>query len=216
MQTMAFAHKPRKPCRLLALGDSYTIGEGVPALARWPEQWAGLCNAHGARIKRPVEIVAQTGWTTDELLAAISAQSALVGYDFATLQIGVNNQYRGWPLAPFENEFCQLLDTALNAVAGKRQQVQVLSIPDWGQTPFGAGCGRDLAQVSAEIKAFNTASQGLCASRGIAWLDITELTRSHSQERRMHAEDGLHPSAAMYRLWAETLLCTGKFGKLGS
>jgi lysophospholipase L1-like esterase len=216
MHTMAFARNPRKPCRLLALGDSYTIGEGVPATARWPEQWASLCNARGARIKRPVEIVAQTGWTTDELLTAISAQSALGGYDFATLQIGVNNQYRGWPLAPFESEFNQLLDIAVAAVDGQRQQVQVLSIPDWGQTPFGEVCGRDLAQVSAEIKTFNAASQSLCASRGIAWLDITELTRAHSANRQMHAEDGLHPSRAMYRLWAESLLCTGKFGKLGS
>lgn len=213
---MAFAHKPRKPCRLLALGDSYTIGESVPSTERWPEQWARLCNARGGRIKRPVEIVAKTGWTTDELLAAIFAQPALGGYDFATLQIGVNNQYRGWPLAPFESEFCQLLDIALEAVAGRRQNVQVLSIPDWGKTPFGAGCGRDLAQVSAEIQAFNTASQSLCLSRDIAWLDITELTRSHSHDLRMHAEDGLHPSAAMYRLWAESLLCTGKFGKLSS
>jgi lysophospholipase L1-like esterase len=216
MQTMTFARNPRKPFRLLALGDSYTIGESVPGTARWPEQWALRSRARGIRIQRPVEIIAQTGWTTDELLAAISAQSALVGYDFVTLQIGVNNQYRGWPLAPFEAEFEQLLCIASAAVAGNRQRVQVLSIPDWGQTPFGVGCGRDLAQVSAEINAFNAASQGLCERHQIAWLDITEVTRKHSANPKMHAEDGLHPSAAMYRLWAEALLCTGKFGKLGT
>jgi lysophospholipase L1-like esterase len=131
-----------------------------------------------------------------------------------TLLIGVNNQYRGRDLENFRREFNALLDTAGAAVDHRPERVQVLSIPDWGQTPFGAACGRDLSQVGAEIDAFNGVIAGVCGERGIALLDITGLTRRHSADSRMHAEDGLHPSAAMYRLWAEALLCTGKFGRL--
>lgn len=175
-----------------------------------------MCNRRGGRIQRPVNCIAQTGWTSDELLAALAAHAPLLGYDLATIQIGVNNQYRGWPLARFELEFTELLRIATAAVAGNPARVQVLSIPDWGQTPFGKSCGRDLAQVSAEINAFNGASQKRCSTLGVAWLDITELTRRCSANPLMHAGDGLHPSAALYRLWAETLLCTGKFGRLAT
>jgi lysophospholipase L1-like esterase len=200
--------------RLLALGDSYTIGEAVPPEQRWVEQWAGLMQAEGYAIARPVRVIAQTGWTTDELTQAIIEAEPIGSWDLVTLLIGVNNQYRGRDLENFRREFNALLDTAGAAVDHRPERVQVLSIPDWGQTPFGAACGRDLSQVGAEIDAFNGVIAGVCGERGIALLDITGLTRRHSADSRMHAEDGLHPSAAMYRLWAEALLCTGKFGRL--
>ena len=199
---------------LLALGDSYTIGEAVPPEQRWVEQWAGLMQAEGHAIARPVRVIAQTGWTTDELAQAIIEAEPIGSWDLVTLLIGVNNQYRGRDLENFRREFNTLLDTASAAAGHRPERVQVLSIPDWGQTPFGAACGRDLSQVGAEIDAFNGVIAGVCGERGIALLDITGLTRQHSADSRMHAEDGLHPSAAMYRLWAQALLCTGKFGRL--
>lgn len=199
---------------LLALGDSYTIGEAVAPDQRWVEQWADLMQAEGHAVARPVRVIAQTGWTTDELALAILAAEPLGAWDLVTLLIGVNNQYRGRDVEIFLREFNTLLDTAMAAVAGRPERIQVLSIPDWGQTPFGAACGRDIALVSAEIDAYNRAIAQRCTARGIALLDVTTLTREHSANPDMHAEDGLHPSAAMYRLWAEALLCTGKFGRL--
>jgi lysophospholipase L1-like esterase len=200
--------------RLLALGDSYTIGEGVAESARWPEQFARLCNAEGGSIEQPVTVIAQTGWTSDELLSAIASGPPLRAYDLVSVLIGVNNQYRGWPLPRFLAELRQLLEIAEQAVSGRRGNIQVLSIPDWGRTPFGTACGRDLAVVSAEIDAFNHASRDLCQSMAIAWHDITELTRKHQHDPCMHAPDGLHPSGSMYALWAESLHCTGIFGRL--
>jgi hypothetical protein len=108
-----------------------------------------------------------------------------------------------------------LAETACRLSRHGAGRVQVLSIPDWGQTPFGAGCGRDLGQVSREIDEFNACAETVCSSLGIAYLDITGLTRRHNTENNMHAVDGLHPSARMYELWAKALLFTGKFGRLG-
>jgi lysophospholipase L1-like esterase len=200
--------------RYLALGDSYTIGESVDPVQRWPEQWARLANAQGARIEQPVTVIAQTGWTTDELLQGIEASDPAGPWDLVSLLIGVNNQYRGRSLENFGREYAQLAETAIHLARGEAGRVQALSIPDWGQTPFGAGCGRDITQISLEIDAFNGCAEAVCESRGIAFLDITSLTRLHSADPHMHAEDGLHPSAQMYQLWAKALLFTGKFGRL--
>ena len=200
--------------RLLALGDSYTIGESVAPEARWPEQWAAAMAAAGHGIERPVRVIAQTGWTTDELAAEIARQMPLGQWDLVTLLVGVNNQYRGRPLDEYRGQFDALLETAIELAGGRPDHVQVLSIPDWGQTPFGAASGRDLAAVTREIDAFNAAGRDVCDRHAVAFLDITGLTRARSRDPAMHAADGLHPSAAMYRLWAEALLCTGKFGRL--
>ena len=200
--------------RLLALGDSYTIGESVQPAERWVEQWAAAMTAAGHAIEQPVRVIAQTGWTTDELADEIARQMPLGQWDLVTLLIGVNNQYRGRPVGEYRGEFDALLETAIGLAGGRPGHVQVLSIPDWGQTPFGAASGRDLAAVTREIDAFNTGARDLCDRHAVAFLDITGLTRAHSRDPAMHAADGLHPSAAMYRLWAEALLCTGKFGRL--
>ena len=200
--------------RLLALGDSYTIGESVAPEARWPEQWAAAMAAAGHGIERPVRVIAQTGWTTDELAAEIARQMPLGQWDLVSLLVGVNNQYRGRPLDEYRSQFDALLETAIELAGGRPDHVQVLSIPDWGQTPFGAASGRDLAAVTREIDAFNAAGRDVCDRHAVAFLDITGLTRARSRDPAMHAADGLHPSAAMYRLWAEALLCTGKFGRL--
>lgn len=200
--------------RLLALGDSYTIGESVPPEDRWVAQWAEAMTAAGHAIERPVHVIAQTGWTTDELAAEIARRMPLGQWDLVTLLVGVNNQYRGRSVDEYRGEFDALLETAVDLAGGRADHVQALSIPDWGQTPFGAASGRDLGAVGREIDAFNAAARERCERRAVAFLDITGLTRAHSREPAMHADDGLHPSAALYRLWAEALLCTGKFGKL--
>lgn len=200
--------------RVIALGDSYTIGEAVAPEQRWVEQWARLMSASGSAIASPVTVIAKTGWTGDELLQGIREHDPLTEFDLATLLIGVNNQYRGQALDDYRQQFAELLAIAGSAVGGRAACVQVLSIPDWGQTPFGRVCGRDLQAVSAEIDAFNTAAESLCRARGVAFLDITGLTRKHHADPAMHAIDGLHPSAAMYGLWAGALHCTGTFGRL--
>lgn len=199
--------------RILALGDSYTIGEAVPERDRWVEQWADLMQAEGHAMARPATVIAKTGWTTDELLQAIREHGALPRFELVTLLIGVNNQYRGRSVENYRNEFTELLDIA-HAAAGHAGRVQVLSIPDWGQTPFGLQSGRSLNAVSAEIDAFNQAAETVCRRHGVAFLDITGLTRARHADPAMHAADGLHPSAAMYGLWAGALLCTGTFGRL--
>jgi lysophospholipase L1-like esterase len=201
--------------RYLALGDSYTIGESVTPDQRWPEQWARMANETGSNILQPVTVVAQTGWTTDELMQGIATAGLSGCWDLVSLLIGVNNQYRGRSLENFSAEFRQLAETAIHLSHDGARRVQALSIPDWGQTPFGEGCGRDRRQISLEIDAFNGSARAVCESLDIAFLDITELTRRHSRESGMHAEDGLHPSAQMYHLWAKALLLTGKFGRLG-
>lgn len=211
----ALTNRSESTLRFLALGDSYTIGESVDPDQRWSEQWARMVNTQGGNILQPVTVIAQTGWTTDELMRGIEAVDPPGSWDLVSLLIGVNNQYRGRSLENFEAEFRQLAETAIGLSREGAQGVQALSIPDWGQTPFGAGCGRDRRQISLEIDAFNVCAGTVCASLDIAFLDITALTRRHSKETGMHAEDGLHPSAQMHHLWAKALLFTKKFGRLG-
>ena len=140
--------------KYLALGDSYTIGEGIAETDRWPEQWAQRMNEHGHAIEQPVRIIAKTGWTTDELLQAIDDAGEIGTYQYVSLLIGVNNQYRGWSIDEFKTEFMQLAEKAIYLAVNKPQHVFVLSIPDWGQTPFGQSSGRDTSQISQEIDSF--------------------------------------------------------------
>lgn len=190
----------------LALGDSYTIGEGVAEHERWPEQWASLMAKHGHPIKQPVHIIAKTGWTTGELLQAIDAEGDIGTWDYVSLLIGVNNQYRGQSIDKYKVEFKQLANLAIDFAKNKPEQVLVLSIPDWGQTPFGQASGRDICQISLEIDTFNREAQEICQSLLLKFWDITTITRENSHNPLMHASDGLHPSGQMYQLWANTLL----------
>lgn len=189
----------------LALGDSYTIGEGATEGARWPVQLAHRLRAEGIALAKP-QIVAQTGWTTDELSAAMDAASLAPPYGFVSLLIGVNNQYRGRDLDNYRREFAALLGRAVALAGDRTDRVLVLSIPDWGATPFGRECGRDLARVSAELDAYNAANRDECARRGVAWVDVTAVSREKADEAEYVTGDGLHPSAAMYREWAALAL----------
>lgn len=194
-----------RPVRYLALGDSYTIGEGIDADGRWPVQLARALREGGVALDDP-EIIAATGWTTDELSAAIDVAQPPAGFDLVSLLVGVNNQYRGRDVAEYRAQFEALLARA-TALAGDRPgRVLVLSIPDWGVTPFAIASGRDRDRIARELDAFNAAAQAACEARGIAFVDITAASRTHGGEPAMLADDGLHPSAAMYAQWTRLAL----------
>ncbi len=188
------------PLSYLALGDSYTIGESVPESGRWPVQLAAALSADGIAVASP-RIIAATGWSTDELAAAMDAAEPLGTQDLVSLLIGVNNQYRGRDVADYRAEFHALLLRAIALANGRPQRVLVLSIPDWGTTPFAQASGRDTAQIACELDAYNTAAASECAAQGAAFVDITPLSRQLSPQPGMLADDGLHPSAAHYTHW---------------
>lgn len=191
--------------RYLALGDSYTIGEGVAEGERWPVLLAQQLRADGIPLAPP-RIIATTGWTTDELSAAMDAAEPLGEWDLVSLLIGVNNQYRGRPVADFAAEFAGLLDRALALAGGRPERVVVLAIPDWGVTPFAEG--RDRASIAAALDAYNAAKRALCERRGVAFVDITGVSRRLGADPAMLAADGLHPGASLYREWMLATLPT--------
>jgi lysophospholipase L1-like esterase len=190
------------PVPYLALGDSYTIGEGVESTGRWPMQLAAALRADGVAIEDP-RIIARTGWTTHELSSAIDAAEPLDDdYGLVTLLIGVNNQYRGRDLDEYRHEFAVLLERAIGFAGRRADRVVVLAIPDWGVTPFAAQSGRDIPAIARELDAYNAAAAKICANRGVAFVDIAPLSRERGAESAMLAGDGLHPSAMMYAEWA--------------
>lgn len=185
----------------LALGDSYTIGEAVEPAERWPVRLSARLRDRGIPIADP-EIIARTGWTTAELAAALQAATLQPPYRLVTLLIGVNDQYRG--LAPddaYRARFERLLARAVDLAAKDPARLLVLSIPDWGVTPFAAG--RDRLRVAAEIDAFNAINESAARAAGAAWLDVTPISREAARDPALVAPDGLHPSAAMYERWVE-------------
>lgn len=189
------------PVQYLALGDSYTIGESVEPEGRWPLQLVAALRADGVVIDDP-RIIARTGWTTDELSSAIDAAAPLGDdYGLVTLLIGVNNQYRGRTVDEYAREFALLLERAIGFAGRRADRVVVLAIPDWGVTPFAARSGRDTAAIARELDAYNAAAAKLCAQRGVAFVDIAPVSRARGAEPAMLADDGLHPSAAMYTEW---------------
>jgi len=189
--------------RILSLGDSYTIGEAVGEHERWPVRLAAELRAQGIGVADPV-LIAKTGWTTDELSLGIDAASPSGPFDVVTLLIGVNNQYRGRPAAEYREQFRALLDRAVAFARGEAGRVIVLSIPDWGVTPFAVG--RDRAQIAADIDAFNAINREESLHRGSQYVDVTPVSRKADADPSLIATDGLHPSGAMYALWADLAL----------
>jgi len=198
--TAEAASGSRPALRYLALGDSYTIGESVADEGRWPNQLVHRLRESGITIDAP-RIIATTGWTTDELAAAMDAAEPLGDWDFVSLLIGVNNQYRGRSVDDYRGEFTGLLKRAIRLAGNRPRRVLVLAIPDWGVTPFAEG--RDRAQIARELDAYNAAKREICAQHGVAFVDIAPVSRRRGAEPAMVAADGLHPSAALYALWAE-------------
>ena len=189
----------------LALGDSYTIGEAVKQTESFPYQLQSILKNQNINVANP-KIIATTGWTTDELQAAIKKENLTGSYSFVTLLIGVNNQYRGYPLTTYKKEFSELLQTAINYAGGNKSRVFVVSIPDWGATPFGKNSGRNPQTIASEIDNFNAANQEITLAAGINYTNITQASRNATTDISLIADDGLHPSAKMYSQWAGALL----------
>ena len=191
---------PSAESRYLALGDSYTIGESVPAKDRFPVQLA-------RRLRRgEPEIIARTGWTVDELNRGIDAAGPRGTYALVTLLIGVNDQYRGGTAEAYRPAFAAMLRRAVGFAGGEAKRVVVVSIPDWGATPFADG--RDRAAIGAAIDQFNAINRDEALRAGAKYVDITPISRRAAGDRSLTAGDGLHPSGAMYGLWAEAIALT--------
>lgn len=191
----------------LALGDSYTIGEGVGLEDRYPMQLVREWNKT-AKIPFTVPlIIAKTGWTVDELEAGIHATpTAAEGYDLVTLLIGVNNQYRGRTVESFAEDFEKMLQRAISFARGNKSRVIVLSIPDWSVTPFATQKAVDPDQVAKSINAYNRIKKEICNKQGIQFIDITDEYRMQGGLPEGVVEDQLHPSKLIYGEWTMKLL----------
>tara|TARA_B100000965_G_scaffold406843_1_gene449508 strand:- start:4671 stop:5318 length:648 start_codon:yes stop_codon:yes gene_type:complete len=186
----------------LALGDSYTIGESVDENQRWPVQLTKRLNENGFTLAPP-KIIATTGWRTDELKAAIEKDAELLPqYDMVSLLIGVNNQYQGRSVESFAPEFEELLQMAIELAGGKKKRVFVLSIPDYGKTPFGAAKAE---QIARELDAYNEVSQQICKKYGVKYFNITPISRKADKDKELVAPDNLHPSGKMYSQWVDLI-----------
>ena len=188
--------------RILALGDSYTIGESVAENERWPNQLAALLSEKN--IQTDMTTIACTGWTTSELWQGIQADPPRGRYDLVSLLIGVNNQYRGYDINKYRDEFRFLLEKAIEYAGGKPEHVILLSIPDWGVTPFASGRDRD--KIANDIDAFNLINLDESKKMGVHYVDVTLVSREALNDPGLVAGDGLHPSGKMYAEWAKLVL----------
>lgn len=186
----------------LALGDSYTIGESVPVAENFPYQTIQFLRQAGHDF-HAAEIIAKTGWTTDELQKGIDSAILRKNYDMVSLLIGVNNQYRGRSVQEYSKEFESLLKQAISFAGNDPSHVFVLSIPDWGVTPFADD--RDRQQIAKEIDDYNHANKTITEKYQIHYIDITPGTREALQDRTLLAPDNLHPSGKEYSIWARQL-----------
>jgi lysophospholipase L1-like esterase len=193
---MSTTPAPTTNARYFAIGDSYTIGESVPADERFPHQLARELG-----FSEPL-IIAKTGWTTDELSNALDAVRVAGPYDLVTLLIGVNNQYRGRDAEQYRVEFAELLRRAIGFAGDDAKKVIVVSIPDWGVTPFAEG--RDRAKIAAEIDRYNAINREETAKAGARYVDITPISRG--DDPALVAGDGLHPSGKQYAEWVKLIL----------
>jgi lysophospholipase L1-like esterase len=186
----------------LALGDSYTIGEAVPENERWPIQLVSKLRTADTAVEDP-HMIATTGWTTGELLAAIEKENPASAYHLVSLLIGVNNQYRGYDLDLFREEFTSLVQKAIFYARKRPEGVLVLSIPDYGITPFAAE--KNPSHISKEIEEYNTLSESICKRLGVSWYNITDISKKAASDSSLLAKDGLHPSGSMYAEWVEQI-----------
>ncbi len=187
--------------RYLALGDSYTVGEAVAAHECWPAQLARALQQHGLATGQP-QIIARTGWTTGELGKALDAAAPAANRHLVTLQIGVNNQYRGESMDAYRAEFSALLVRAVELASGCARRVVAVSIPDWGVTPFARQQQRDARRVAHEIDAFNAVARTAATQAGVHWCDVTAISRQYPA---LLTADGLHPSGEQYQRWTSAI-----------
>ncbi|OEK01401.1 lysophospholipase [Roseivirga sp. 4D4] len=182
----------------LALGDSYTIGESVDISERWPVQLVKTLNDQGTEMAEP-KIIATTGWRTDDLQKGIREDKGLLeNYDLVSLLIGVNNQYQGKAIAQYKKEFEELINTAIKFAGNNPKKVFVVSIPDYGKTPFGA---KKEKQIAKELDEYNRIAKHIALSYGIPFFNITPISREAKERPELIAKDKLHPSGKMYSEW---------------
>jgi lysophospholipase L1-like esterase len=189
--------------RMLALGDSYTMGQNVPPEERWPVQLVAALKGRGIELAQPT-IIARTGWTTSDLSAALDRVQPKGPYALVSLLIGVNNQYRGLTVEAYQPEFAALLGRAIQLAGGKSDRVIVVSIPDYGATPHGDG--KDRAAIATALDRFNDANRRETEKAGAHYVEITVASRRARTEPDLVANDGLHPSGKMYAEWAAAVL----------
>lgn len=195
--------KKPTPQSYLALGDSYTIGESVAENLRWPLKLVDSLNKSGV-LFTPPNVIARTGWTTDELQRAINEATLEPPYDWVSLLIGVNNQYRGRTVENFKPEFRSLLEQSIHLAGNRADRVFVVSIPDWGQMPYAQD--RNPTQIAAEIDAYNQASAQICRELNVLWINITPISRQVADHPEWIAADGLHPSGDQYAQWVAAII----------
>lgn len=194
----------QKP-RYLALGDSYTIGEGIAEADRWPVLLTQALHDQGISLGDP-HIVAKTGWSTDELATAIKSHELHPPHALVSLLIGVNNQYRGRDSDNYRQEFLHLLQFAIRMANQRAARVLVVSIPDWGVTPMASKEKRDPQRIASEIDAYNAIARHEAETAGARFVDITNISRACGNDPLMLAEDGLHPSATQYARWLPAIV----------
>ena len=200
-----------KNYKYLALGDSYTIGQSVCETCRFPIQLQDSIKKYiTANDTFQTQIIAQTGWTTTNLKTAIATQNPTNDFDLVTLLIGVNNQYQNTQFTVYEQEFPELVATAIQKAQGKKEKVIVISIPDYAYTPFGNGN----TTISTQIDNYNAFAENYCYTNNITFVTITDITRLGLTQTELVASDGLHPSTIAYTKFVERILPKAKM-KLG-
>lgn len=186
----------------LALGDSYTIGESVPLQKSFPYQTVQLLRKENYNFLAP-EIIAKTGWTTYELQEGMKEYQFLSKYDFVSLLIGVNDQYRGKNILEYKQQFEELLKKAIELANGKKEHVIVISIPDYSATPFAGSLDKE--KISREMDVFNSINKAISIQYKVQYVDITTESKNTMYDPSLVAQDGLHPSPKEYAIWAKKI-----------
>ena len=194
-----------RPGTFLALGDSYTIGQSVTPEERWPERLVTLLGGRGVALAPP-RVIARTGWTTADLERALLAERPTGPFDLVSLMIGVNDQFQGQSVESYERRFVTLLAQAVTLAGGEPRRVLVLSIPDYGVTPFARRVGLDPREVAAEVDRFDAAARLATQRAGAHWVDVTPASRRAAADPELLARDGLHPSGKLHAEWAALAL----------
>lgn len=195
--------KTQPPRQILFLGDSYTIGTGVQFSENFPSQLADRLNKQGITTQAP-RVIAKNGWTTADLAAGIAIADLEKSYDLVTLLIGVNNQFRGYNIDEYKAEFRGLLEQGIAFAGGDPHRIIVISIPDWGVTPFAAG--RDREKIASHIDAFNAVNRTEADAAGVHYVDVTAISRQAASDPTLLAPDDLHPSPKMYDQWVDVIM----------